>query len=128
MPTESDVKEITIEEFLQYPEPQFEFAVFNLMAMRSMKQIVLFDQTHRYKRNTPELAEARLILESAHRKLLLDVWNTHPEHGAYVWAEREGMWVKCETLMDGTREIVVASDTNPTPMVAFRYTLPAKER
>lgn len=126
MPNESDVKEITIEEFLQFAEPQFEFAVFNLMAMRSMKQIVLFEEQHRYTRNTPELAEARRILESAHRRLLLDVWNTHPEQGAYVWAEREGMWVKCEILMDGTREIVVVSDTNPTPLVSFRYTLPAK--
>ena len=126
MTPESDVKEITIEEFLQYPDPQFEFAVFNLMAMRSMKQIVLFDQQHRHKWNTPELKLAREILQENHRKLLLDVWHTHPEPGAYVWAEREGMWVKCETLMDGTREIVVASDTNPTPMVAFRYILPMK--
>lgn len=115
--------QISIEQYAKYPQPQFEIAVANLMAMRSMKQLVLFEWERRYVRDTPEIAEARRILEATHHRLLLDVWNTHPNQGDWHYAEAEGMWVKCEVNGTGERTIFVASHPHPQALVGFSYTL-----
>lgn len=117
----SDQVEITIEAYLGFPYPCFEYAVTNLMSMRSMKQVILFEYSQRFTHN-PEIAKARDIITSDNTAQLEAVWKSCPEYHEWIHAQNEGMYVKC-TFVDGQRTITVATDTNPVPMVAFVYTL-----
>jgi|GEM_PF-2557363 len=117
-------EQITIEAYLGYQHPYFEFAVTNLMSMRSLKQVILFEWQIRLTHN-PELAKARDIITADNTAQLEAVWQACPHYHEWVHAEQEDMYVKC-TVVDGHRTITVATEPHPQPLVAFVYTLKGK--
>lgn len=117
----SDDNQITIEDFLTHQHPCFEFAMTNLMAMKALKQLILFEYSHRFT-HSPEINEARGILIEEHMQVLEAVWQTAPMYGQWVWSETATMWVNC-THEKGKRTITVASSPSPQALVAFVYTL-----
>ncbi|MCL4255847.1 MAG: hypothetical protein KJ043_18970 [Anaerolineae bacterium] len=115
-------EQVSIEQYLQYAHPQFEYAVSSMMSKGALKQVVLFERDTRFK-NYPEIAKARELISAHYNALLEAVWNNHPQQGDWHYAEAEGMWVKCEVNSTGERTIFVASHPHPQALVGFSYTL-----